>query len=154
MLNDAKSNINRSRRGSRLKPAVPGRVRASGCRLKPAVPGGFTLVEVLVATVLLATGLLGALTAFSMASRVMGVATTDTTLTLLAQEKLADVEVLGREALVKAPTAGDFGADNPGYRWEMIVNDPDELNVVRVDVVIYAPKLGGTREVWFSTSVF
>lgn len=121
---------------------------------KPAESGGFTLVEVLVATALLATGLLGALTAFSMASRVMGVATTDTNLTLLAQEKLADVEVLGREGLAKAPTSGDFGEDHPGYRWEMIVNDPDELNVVRVEVVIYAPKLGGTREVWFSTKVF
>jgi prepilin-type N-terminal cleavage/methylation domain-containing protein len=115
---------------------------------------GFTLVEVLVATALLATGLLGALTAFSMASRVMGVATNDTVLTLLAQEKLADIQVLGKEALAKAPTSGDFGPDHPEYQWEMLVHAPDELNLVAVDLVIYAPQAGGTRETWFSTSVF
>jgi general secretion pathway protein I len=115
---------------------------------------GFTLVEVLVATAVLALGLLAALTAFSTAARVNGAARNDTTITFLAQQKLAEIRVLGREGLVGAESAGDFGSEHPGYGWELFVREPDELNVVQVDLVITSMEAGRPRETWFSTLVF
>lgn len=123
-------------------------------RFAPPRSAAFTLVEVLVATALLAIGLLGALTAFSMASRVTGVSRNDTVVSLLAQEKLAEIQLLGPEAVSSTPTSGDFGAERPDYRWQLFVQTPDDLNVVRVDLLITAPEGGREREIWFSTNVF
>jgi prepilin-type N-terminal cleavage/methylation domain-containing protein len=116
--------------------------------------GGFTLVEVLVATVILALGLLGALTAFSMASRATGASTNDTRLTFLAHEKLAEIQLLGADRLADQDTSGDFGPEHPEYEWEMFIGKPDDRNLVTVDLVIAAPEAGGRRETLFSTIVF
>jgi general secretion pathway protein I len=115
---------------------------------------GFTLVEVLVATMILAIGLLGALTAFSMAARVSAVSTDDTLLVFLAEQKLTEIQLLGREASSSLETRGDFAPDHPDYQWELIVDRPDERNVARVDLVISFPEAGRTREVLFSTNLF
>lgn len=120
----------------------------------PPRSAAFTLVEVLVATAVLAIGLLGALTAFSMASRVTGVSRNDTVVTLLAQEKLAEIQLLGPEGVSFAPTSGDFGPERPDYGWQLFVQEPDGLNVVRVDLLITAPEGGREREIWFSTNIF
>ena len=115
---------------------------------------GFTLVEVVVATVVLAIGLLGVLTAFSIATRVSAASTNDTVLTCLAQEKLAEIQLLGKEELAAAPTSGDFAPHYPDYQWEMTVHSPDDYNVVRVDILITAPEFGRERATWFTTNVF
>jgi type II secretion system protein I len=115
---------------------------------------GFTLVEVLVATVILALGLLGALTAFSMASRATSASTNDTMLTFLAQEKLAEIQLLRADRLADQDTFGDFGPEHPQYEWEMFIGRPDDRNLVRVDLVIAAPEAGRRRETLFSTIVF
>jgi Tfp pilus assembly protein PilV len=111
-------------------------------------------VEVLVATVVLALGLLAALTAFSMASRVSGISRNDTALAFLAQEKLADIQLLAAQGLATGTSEGDFGADYPGYSWELIVSEPDDLDLVKVELIIYAPEAGKTRETRFSTVTF
>lgn len=115
---------------------------------------GFTLVEVVVATVVLAVGLVGALTAFSMAARVSAVSSDDTLLVFLAQEKLSEIQLLGPGGLAGAQTRGDFGPEHPEYQWRMLVGKPDERNVVRVDMTISYPEAGKTREEVFSTNVF
>jgi type II secretion system protein I len=115
---------------------------------------GFTLVEVLVATAVLATGLLAAVTAFSMASRVLGATRNDTLVSLLAQQKLAEIEVLGRDEIAPGRTTGDFGPDYPEYWWELMAHDPDERNVMRVDLTIIAPEAARAREIRFSTAIF
>lgn len=119
---------------------------------KPA-GGGFTLVEVLVATALLAIGLLGALTAFSMAARVTGTSATDTTVSFLAQQKLAEIQALGKSQLPPGTSRGDFLPSDPEYSWQMTVYQPDELNVVRVDLTIYAGR-GKRHGLRFSTALF
>jgi len=115
---------------------------------------GFTLVEVLVATVILATGLLGALTAFSMATRVSAVSNDDTLLVYLAEEKLTEIQLLGWEGLPASGARGDFGPAHPEYEWTLLVDKPDERNVVRVDLVISFPEAGRIRDVLFSTNAF
>ncbi len=108
----------------------------------------------MVATAILAIGLIGALTAFSMASRATGVSTDDTVLTFLAQAKLSEIQILGRDGIEAAETRGDFGPDHPEYTWRMNVYKPDERQVRQVDLLISFPEAGRTREVTFSTSLF
>ncbi len=115
---------------------------------------GFTLVEVLVAAVVLVIGLLGGLTAFSLAARVTGASRNDTLVAFLAQQKLAEVQVLARSGLQSGTTSGDFGPQHAQYTWEITVGKPDERNVRRVHLVISAPEMGRWRETRFSTAIF
>ncbi len=115
---------------------------------------GFTLIEVLVATVILAIGLLAALSAFSMAARASGASRNDTIVPLLAEEKLAEVQTTPRDQLEPGESSGDFGDEYPGYSWEMQIAKPDELHRVRVDVIIHARQSGRTRDATFSTIIF
>ena len=118
-------------------------------------PTAFTLVEVLVATAVLAVGLLGALTAFSMAARVTGVSRHDTMVALLAQEKLADISLQAREqTLDPGETEGDFGEDYPGYSWRLMVGQSDDNNLKQVELAIRAPRSGREHETRFYTAVF
>ncbi len=89
-----------------------------------------------------------------MASRANGASTSDTMLTFLAQEKLSEIQLLGRDNLANAQTRGDFSPDHPEYEWEIIADKPDKRNVVRVDLVISFPEAGRTRDVTFSTNIF
>ena len=122
--------------------------------LRRAPRSGFTLVEVMVAIVVLSLGLLAALTSFSMASRVTSASRNDTSLALLAQEKLAEIRLIERDELVMGTTTGEFGGDHVEHYWQLTIHEPDELNVIWVDVVIYAPEAGRTREVRLSTAIF
>ena len=106
------------------------------------------------ATVILAIGLLAGLAAFSMATRALEASSNDTSIPLLAQSLLAEVQSLPREELVAGATEGDFGDAYPGYTWEMMIYSPDELNVVQVDLVVWAPQWGRVREAKFSTAIF
>ncbi len=116
---------------------------------------GFTLVEVLVATSIIAIGLLGALTAFSMASRVTAASTYDTIVSALAQQRLAEVRALAlSDLLPEGESEGDFGDEHPGCSWRIVVGRPDEMHVRRVDVIISAPRSGKTHETRFTTSLF
>jgi len=115
---------------------------------------GFTLVEVLVATAVLAIGLLAALTAFSIAIRVTGTATTDTAVSLLAQQKLAEIQALGAANLTPGTTSGAFDLPGRNCYWEMTVYQPDELRVVRVDLLIYSLTGSKRRDFRFTTAVF
>jgi len=115
---------------------------------------GFTLVEVLVATAVVALGLVGALTAFTMAGRVSGSSRNDTIIPLLAEQKLSELKALPRDELVAGQESGDFGQDYPGFSYEVTVSEPDDSNVVRVELVIHAREMGHAREVAYATDLF
>jgi len=115
---------------------------------------GFTLIEVLVATVVLALGLVAGLTAFSMATRATGASANDTLLPMLAAQKLAEVTGVPRDELTAGTTTGDFGTEYPDCTWELTISPPDDLHVVRVELVIHAPEMGRRRDVKFATDIF
>jgi Tfp pilus assembly protein PilV len=111
-------------------------------------------VEVLVATAVVAIGLLAALTAFSMANRVVATSSNDTVISFLAQQKLAEIQVLGPQELQIGTTAGDFGPEFPQHLWTLTVHEPDDVNVVPVELMISTAEAGRNREIRFATAVF
>jgi len=119
-----------------------------------AVREGFTLVEVLVATVVVALGLVAALTAFSTANRVRAISSNDTVVAFLAQQKLAEIQLLGREQLPVGTEQGDFGPQFPEYVWNLTVHEPNSVNVVPVDLMISTVAAGRKRETRFTTTIF
>jgi len=105
---------------------------------------GLTLVEVLVASVLLATGLAAAAGAFSMATRAQAAAARADMLARLAETKMAEIEILGTTSgsaegvfaeLDEEPAddASDLAEYN--YRWEIASTDTEGL--VRVEVSVW-----------------
>ncbi len=102
---------------------------------------GFTLVEVLVATVLVALGLVGALTTFTVASRASLASRNDTLLTQLSEQEFSELRAQPWDQL-PGTQSGDFGSDYPGYTWDATVQQPDENNVLKVDLVIHTVEGG------------
>jgi Tfp pilus assembly protein PilV len=111
-------------------------------------------VEVIVATTILAIGLLAVLTAFSLAARVSGASNADTKVALLAQQKFSEIEVQDPQRLSPGTTSGTFSPSDPDYGWQLTIHQQDSQHVTQVDLTIYAPQAGKTREVRFTTSVF
>ena len=121
---------------------------------------GFTLLEVLVASVILATAIVGAMGAFTASSRTLGLAQFNATVTQLAQGKLAEVRTL--DELPLGESEGDFGEEYPGFTWQMSVQEITDLPVTEqsgealeglfeIDLTVIGRALGRERQVSFST---
>jgi len=82
---------------------------------------GFTLLEVMVAMAIIAIALTAVLGSQSQSVSLASEAKFNTTAPLLAQSKIAEIEVAEQGAL--AGDSGDFGEDFPGYTWELSVED-------------------------------
>ena len=85
------------------------------------VKAGFTLLEVMVAMAIVAIALTAVLGLQSQSVSLAGEAKFNTTGPLLAQMKMAEIEMKKSEALTS--DSGDFGEDFPGYCWDMTVRD-------------------------------
>ncbi len=82
---------------------------------------GFTLLEVMVATAIIAMALVAALGSQSQSVSLASEAKFATTVAFLAQRKMAEVEAQKPADLTS--DSGDFGEDFPGYRWESQIRD-------------------------------
>ena len=82
---------------------------------------GFTLLEVMVAIALIAIALTAVLGSQSQSVSLAGEARFNTTATLLAQSKMAQIELQDPEDLTA--DSGDFEEDFPGYTWHLSVSD-------------------------------
>lgn len=82
---------------------------------------GFTLLEVMIATAIIAIALVAALGSQSQSVSLANEAKFSTTVAFLAQKKMAELEAEDLEEL--RSDTGDFGEDFPGYRWESEVDD-------------------------------
>jgi len=103
---------------------------------------GFTLVELLVATVLLAVGLAAVAAAFSAATRAQGAALRTTTAARLAQAKLAEIEATGTTSGSGEGTFAELDAGQApagdvadySYRWEVTTDEIEGLARAQVSV--------------------
>lgn len=82
---------------------------------------GFTLVEVLIATVLIVVGVAGALAAISAGVRAQSAGEFYNAAALLGQQKMAELEL--DPDLAAGTTSGDFMPDHPGYQWTATVQE-------------------------------
>ena len=96
---------------------------------------GFTVIEMIVATVLLAIGVVASLTAISSATKTTKVADDYTTATLLAQQQLATIETQ-LESLTGGTQNGDFGDNYRGFKWEQNTETTDYPNLYRVTLTV------------------
>lgn len=95
---------------------------------------GFTLLEMLVAMVLLAIGITGAMAALSGTLQGAGLAEEYTTAGLLAQSRLTELEQV--DGLIEGTAEGDFGEDYPGWRWEQEVVQAESEGLLQVTVTV------------------
>jgi general secretion pathway protein I len=86
-----------------------------------AKASGFTLLEVMIALAIIAIALVAALGSQSQSVSLANEAKFTTTVTFLAQRKIAELEALDAEDLIS--DGGDFGEDFPDYHWESVVTD-------------------------------
>lgn len=82
---------------------------------------GFTLLEVMVAIALIAIALTAVLGSQSQSVSLAGEARFNTTATLLAQSKMAEIELQDPRDLTA--DSGDFDEDFPGYTWNLSVSN-------------------------------
>lgn len=99
------------------------------------VSRGFTLVEMIVATLLLAIGVTAALGAISASVQLASRAEHLQTAAMLAQEKLAELE-LQSASLGSGTQKGDFSPQYPDYRWTEEVDPTQYPDLFRVTVHI------------------
>ncbi len=96
---------------------------------------GFTVVEMLVATILLGIGIFATVGAISVAVRATGSAEFYQKAALLAQRKIEELEVQP-QTLSQGEQNGDFGAEYPGYRWRQRVASSEYPSLYQVTVTI------------------
>jgi general secretion pathway protein I len=82
---------------------------------------GFTLLEVMIAVAIIAIVLVAVFGSQSQSLSLANDAKFSTTAALLAQRKMAEVEM--EDSLDVSSASGDFGEDFPEYQWELNVSE-------------------------------
>ena len=82
---------------------------------------GFTLLEVMIAVTIIAIVLVAVFGSQSQSLSLANDAKFNTTAALLAQRKMAEVEIGNFQDL--SSSSGDFGEDFPEYQWELTVSE-------------------------------
>lgn len=111
---------------------------------------GFTLVEMIVAALLLAVGGVAALACMSAATRSMAAAQTLTTAALLAQQKISELEADPTQ-LMSGDQQGDFSPDHPDYTWQATVEPTDLVTVEKITLTVRHQSPRGGRSVQIVT---
>jgi general secretion pathway protein I len=83
--------------------------------------GGFTLLEVMLAVAMIAIALTAVLGSQTQSVSIANESKFSTTAPLLAQGKMAEIEVTKPEQL--SSDSGDFGEFFPNYHWKLKVSD-------------------------------
>ena len=96
---------------------------------------GFTLIEMIVATTLLAVGVVAALAAFSSATRATAAAEQIHTAILLAREKMTEIE-LQPDTLTGGDQQGQFDDPYAVYRWQEHIETTEYQNLFKVTVTV------------------
>lgn len=115
---------------------------------------GFTLIEIIIALLILAIGLLGVLTLFPVGMDAVGKAGNIMVATFLAQGKLEDAKRLGYDEVYKIVTTEKtkFAPPYDNYEYEVLVTeDIHELELKQINVNVYWPAGGDPASQRFIT---
>lgn len=104
---------------------------------------GFTLLEVIVAMVIVVVGLVLISQAFSIGLRAVRVSDKATVARFLAEQKITELEILAFTTIQSA--TGDFGTDYPGYTWQQEVVTTNLANLIQVNLTIAWTEDNATR---------
>ena len=111
---------------------------------------GFTLLEVMFALSIIGISLTVLLASQSQGLSLANEAKFNTTASLLAQKKMAEIESENIEDIIS--DSGDFGEDYPDYYWELKVDEitltevtDAELPFVKIDLEVYFGDKGKYR---------
>ncbi len=96
--------------------------------------GGFTLLEVLISLVIIATVLITCMRAQNGSIRLHNLSRDVTIATILARQKMGEIEAVGFPELGEED--GDFGEQFPGFTWETAVSETPFEEARRVDLSI------------------
>ncbi len=116
--------------------------------------GGFTLLEVMIALAILSLVAVAFLRAQAASVRLVDESSQISLATLLAREKMAEMESLGFAEIGKESGKWGEGKDwtgrkgdapLPGFRWEKIVSATDMPNLRKVQVKIFWKEGNGER---------
>ncbi len=99
---------------------------------------GFTLVEMVVAAILLFVGGVAAMMCISSSLRITGVAEAHAKSAILAERRLAELETQP-DLVTAGDQQGDFGDEYPGFQWTQTVEPTDIADVSRVTLTITWP---------------
>ena len=113
---------------------------------------GFTLIEMVVATVLLVLGVVGALACISSATRSTSISSEYTTAALLAQQKIAEVEATP-DQIQGGEQSGDFGEEHPTFSWRQNIESSNIASLMRVTLIIEWKSGAIPRQAQFVTYV-
>ncbi|MCX6381834.1 MAG: prepilin-type N-terminal cleavage/methylation domain-containing protein [Armatimonadetes bacterium] len=96
---------------------------------------GFTIVEMLVATILLGVGIFATLGAISVAVQATGSADFYQKAAVLAQRHISQLET-NPERLAPGEQSGDFGDEYVGYRWTQRIASSEFRSLYQVTIII------------------
>ncbi len=101
---------------------------------RPDPRRGFTLLEVMLAMTILAIALLAIYQSQRQSMAMAARANFLTDAALLAQGRMAQVDAANMLEL--SSSRGDFGADYPQYRWELVVMDTEIPFLKRIELTV------------------
>ena len=119
----------------------------------------FTLVEVVIALVILAVGLVATMTMFPVGLKAGRRATTATEAALMAGRVLEEIHLAGYDGLVADPPAVPLSGEQGRYQYQVAVSEPTlegiepSAAVRRVDVTVSWQEEGAARRETFVTYV-
>ncbi|MFB3895033.1 MAG: prepilin-type N-terminal cleavage/methylation domain-containing protein [bacterium] len=109
---------------------------------------GFTLLEVIVAMVIVVIGLILISQTFSTGLRAVRVSDKATVARFLAEQKLTELELEDFSTLQS--TSGDFGTDYPEFTWQEEVATTNLDNLLQVNLTISWTEDNATRTLLIS----
>jgi Tfp pilus assembly protein PilV len=94
------------------------------------------MIEMIVATVVLAIGVVGTVGAFNAATKASTIAAEQQTATLLAQKQIAEAEVNMQGNITGGESDGDFAPDYPAYHWKQSITATDYTYAFQISVTV------------------
>lgn len=129
----------------------PERAGAGGLTTRAKRTGGMTLVEVLVAMVVLGVGLTAVMEGFASCSRATGMIGYETAARTAAAAMLA--EVRENPELMVSGDAGTLAPEYPNLRWKRTLRESGEEGVLAVEIRVEWRTQGVARGVALATMV-